>query len=55
MQYILCNIISKINGTPKGVYLPVSKLHSILATANLLAHSNKWLCYFGEVNSQRLR
>ena len=23
---------------PKGVYLPISKLHSILAVANLLAH-----------------
>ena len=33
-------IASKINGTSKGVYLPVSKLHSILAIANLLAHNN---------------
>ena len=33
----------QINGTPKGVYLPISKIHSILAIANLLAHSN--LCY----------
>ena len=32
---------SKLNGTPKGVYLPISKLHSILAVANLLAHNNK--------------
>ena len=31
---------SKINGTPKGVYLPISKLHSILAVPNLLAHNN---------------
>ena len=29
-------------GTPKGVYLPISKIHSILAVANLLAHSNLW-------------
>ena len=32
----------QINGTPKGVYLPISKIHSILAIANLLAHSNLW-------------
>ena len=25
---------------PKGVYLPISKLHSILALVNLLAHNN---------------
>ena len=36
----LCTINSKINGTPKGVYLPISKLHSILALANLHAHNN---------------
>ena len=37
---------SKINVTPKGVYLPVSKLHSILAVANLLARNNKsQVCY----------
>ena len=34
-------ISSKINVTPKGVYLPISKLHSIVAVANLLAHNNK--------------
>ena len=27
---------------PKGVYLPISKIHSILAVANLHAHSNLW-------------
>ena len=32
-----CTIYSKINGTHKGVYLPISKLHSILAVENLLA------------------
>ena len=26
--------------SPKGVYLPISKLHSILTVANLLAHDN---------------
>ena len=26
---------------PEGVYLPISKLHSNLAVANLLAHNNK--------------
>ena len=41
---------SKINVTPKGVYLPISKLHSILAVANLLAHNNKsQICYCGQI------
>ena len=41
-----CTTYSKINGTSKDVYLPLSKLHSILAIANLLAHNNiaKLLC-----------
>ena len=34
-------IASKINDTPKGTYLPISKLHSILAVANLLAKNKK--------------
>ena len=38
--YFVCTISSKINGIPKGVYLPILKLHSILAVANLLAHNN---------------
>ena len=49
-------INSEINGTPKGVYLPISKLlHSIFVVANLLAHNNLWLCYYEQVNSQRLK
>ena len=40
-----CTINSKINCTHKGVYLPISKLHSILAVPNLLAHI-LWLCYY---------
>ena len=36
----MCTINSKIYGTPKGAYLPISKLHSILAVVNLLAHNN---------------
>ena len=36
-----CTIASKTIVTPKGVYLPVSMVHSILAAANLLAHNNK--------------
>ena len=40
-DYPLDTINSKINGTPKGVYLPNSKLNSILAVSNLLAHNNK--------------
>ena len=44
---------SKINGTPKGVYLPISKLHSILAVANLLAHNNKCqICYCSQISLQ---
>ena len=35
---------SKINVTPKGVCLLISKLHSIyLSVANLLAHNNKFV------------
>ena len=37
-----CTINSKVNGTPKGVYLLISKIHSILAVSNLLANSNLW-------------
>ena len=37
---------SKINSTPKGVYLLISKIHSILSVANLLADNNLWLCYY---------
>ena len=46
-------VASKINGTPKGVYLPISKLHSILTVANLLAHNNKLqICYCGQISLQ---
>ena len=46
-------IASKIIVTPKGVYLPISKLHSILAVANLLAHNNKsQVCYCGQISLQ---
>ena len=44
----------KINGTTKGVCLPISKLRSILAVANLLAHK-LWLCYNVQVNSLLLK
>ena len=38
---------------PKGVYLPISKLHSILAVANLLAHNNiSQICYCGQISLQ---
>ena len=53
------SINSKINGTSKGIYLPISKLHTILAVANSLAHNsitylwsvaskwtNKHLCWY---------
>ena len=46
-------IDSKINGTPKGVCLPISKLHSILAVTNLLAHNNiSQICYCGQISLQ---
>ena len=46
-------IASKSNDTPKGVYLPISKLQSILAVANLLAHNNKsQICYCGQISLQ---
>ena len=48
-----CTIASKINVTPKGVYILISKLHSILAVANLLAHNNiSQICYCGQISSQ---
>ena len=38
---------------PKGVNLPISKLHSNLAVANLLAHNNKsQICYCGQISLQ---
>ena len=50
MFKIVCTITSKISGTPKGVYLPITKLHSILAVANLLAHNNiSQICYCGQI------
>ena len=34
-------------------YLPISKLHFILAVANLLAHNNKsQICYCGQISLQ---
>ena len=38
---------------PKGVRLPISKLHSMLAVVNLLAHNNiSWICYCGQISLQ---
>ena len=52
-KIFLCTTASKINVTPKGVYLPIWKLHSILAVANLLAHNNKsQICYCGQISLQ---
>ena len=49
----LCTIASKINVTLKGVHLPIFKLHSILAVANLLAHYNKsQICYRSQISLQ---
>ena len=44
---------SKINVSPKGVYLPISKLDSILPVANLLAHNNiSQICYCDQISLQ---
>ena len=45
---LLVTIASKINITPIGVYLPVSKLHSILAVANLISH----ICLSSQISLQ---
>ena len=46
-------IASKIYVTPESVYLPISRLHSILAEANLLAHNNiSQICYCGQNSLQ---
>ena len=38
---------------PKGVYLPISKLHSISAVANLFAHNNvSEISYCGQISLQ---
>ena len=47
---------SKINATPNGVYLPISKLyiHSILTVAKLLVHKNiSQICYRGQISLHR--
>ena len=51
----ICTINSKINGTTKSVYLPISKLHLILAVANSLANNNITISYYVQVNSRRLK
>ena len=51
-------IASKINVTSIGVCicLPISKLHSILAVKNLLAHNNKsQICYCGKFHYRVLQ
>ena len=48
-------INSKINGTPKGVHFPISKLHSILMVAKLLAHNNISINYYVQLNSLLLK
>ena len=53
--YETSTITSRINGTPNGVYLHISKLHSIISEANLLLQNNSLLCYYGQVNSLRLK
>ena len=59
-ENVLCwlnegTINSKVNDTSKVVYLPISKLHSILTVANLLTHDNITISYYVHVNSLRLK
>ena len=40
---------------PNFVYFPISKLQSILAVANLLAHNNKsQICYCGQISHYKV-
>ena len=51
MFEILTTIANKIIVTPKGVYFLISKLHSILAVAKLLAHNNiSQIFYCGQIS-----
>ena len=51
--YVQCTIASKINVTPNSVFLPISKLYSILAASNLLAHNNiSQICYCVQISLQ---
>ena len=53
MYPIQSNNASKTNVTPKGVYLPISMLHSTLAVVNLLAHDYiSQICYCGQISLQ---
>ena len=55
---IQCTIKNKINGTPppkKSVYVPISKLHWILAIESLRAHNNLSLCCYRQINFQCLK
>ena len=52
-RYFMWTIASKINVTLKGIYLPNSKLHLILAVANLLVHNNiSEICYCSQISLQ---
>ena len=53
LRMVGLRILNKINGTPKSVNLNISKLHSILAVANLLAHNNiSHICYCDQISLQ---
>ena len=49
------SINRKINDTPKGFYVPISKLHSISALVNLLALNNITISYYVQINLLRLK
>ena len=47
----LCTFARKIIVTYIGVFLPISKLYSILAVANILARDNRrGICYCGQIS-----
>ena len=51
MAYNNVPLPADINGTPKSVYLTISKLHSILTVPNLLGHSNiSQICYHSQIS-----
>ena len=52
-SFLSGTINSKIIGTSKDVYLPISKQNFILVVPNLLVHNT--ICYYVQVNSLRLK
>ena len=49
-----CTINSKINSTTISVHSPISKLHAILAVANLLVHNNITISHYVKVTKAKI-